>query len=82
MPRSEIFVSSFCQFHQPATTQKKRAVRATDYISETTVSNLHSMQLTTKIWASRINDVEKALDESLANLGTDYLDREFPSTTR
>lgn len=38
--------------------------------------HFHHVQLTTKIWATRINDVEKALDESLANLGTDYLDRE------
>ncbi|EJF58366.1 Aldo/keto reductase [Dichomitus squalens LYAD-421 SS1] len=30
--------------------------------------------VTSKLWATRLNDVEGALDESLANLGLDYLD--------
>ena len=33
-------------------------------------------QVTSKIWASKLHDVESALDESLANLGLDYLDCE------
>ena len=33
------------------------------------------MQVTSKLWATRLHDVESALDESLSNLGLDYLDR-------
>ena len=36
------------------------------------------VQLTSKIWPINMHQVEKALDETLEKLGTDYLDREYP----
>ena len=37
-----------------------------------------SSQITSKIWPINLHQVEKALDETLAKLGTDYLDRKLP----
>lgn len=34
------------------------------------------IQITSKVWGTWHSRVEEALDETLANLGTDYLDRE------
>lgn len=39
------------------------------------------MKITSKIWSTWHHDVETALDQSLASLGTDYLDRTFPVRT-
>ena len=39
-------------------------------------------QVTSKIWASKLHDVESALDESLANLCLDYLDCEWHTQAR
>lgn len=38
-------------------------------------TTLGSSQLTSKLWSTHHHRVEEALDESLANLGVDYLDR-------
>lgn len=34
-------------------------------------------QITSKLWGTYHSRVEECLDQTLANLGTDYLDREY-----
>ena len=35
----------------------------------------HCAQITSKVWPTRVHNVESSLEETLVNLGTDYLDR-------
>lgn len=39
-------------------------------------SHLISSKITSKLWGTWHRRVEECLDQTLANLGTDYLDRE------
>ena len=44
-----------------------------------TVASLHTaFQLTSKLWSTWHSRVEQALDKTLSDLGTDYLDRMYP----
>jgi hypothetical protein len=59
VPRSEIFVRRRFSFSQ----------------TTLCLTNLFpSAQITSKLWGTFHNRVEECLDQSLANLGTDYLD--------
>ena len=61
VPRSEIFVS-----------------RGFFHFTKQLLNLIPSNQITSKVWGTfHKNRVEECLDQSLANLGIEYLDRKF-----